>query len=244
MDDDLLEPEFRKDYDAWRTTPGPATTGALLRRLQPTIDRGISTNARGDNGPTLRGSAKLLTLRALRTYDPARSKLAVHVSNHLQGLRRVARQQRNAVRLPERIALDQSRLMDAQAELTDQLGREPTLHELSDHARMSTRRIAKLRSWRPEMAEGGLLAAEEGSDDGAGSPAVRIDTSAVIARAVYDDLGPIDQKIMEWTLGLNGAQQLPGSQIAARLGVSPGAVSQRRAAIQARMDELSNMGVW
>ena len=55
-------------------------------------------------------------------------------------------------------------------------------------------------------------------------------------KIVYDDLQPVDQRVMELTLGLNGQSKLSNQEIAARLRISPGAVTQRKAKIQAVLD--------
>ena len=54
---------------------------------------------------------------------------------------------------------------------------------------------------------------------------------------VYYDLDDTNQSIMEYTLGLHGAPVLENREIANRLGITAGAVSQRKAKIQAMLDE-------
>jgi DNA-directed RNA polymerase specialized sigma subunit len=43
---------------------------------------------------------------------------------------------------------------------------------------------------------------------------------------------------MEHTLGLNGKKVLANTEVAKRLSISPGAVSQRKSRIQSRLDEF------
>ncbi len=63
------------------------------------------------------------------------------------------------------------------------------------------------------------------------------------AQFLYHDLDPYDQVILEYGLGLNGSPKLPAAQIARRLKLSPGAVSQRASRIQQQLDELEDAAV-
>lgn len=239
-----LEKEFEPEYNAWKTQPSPATTGALLRKVQPAIDRGVFANVGKDAGPVLRSSARRLALEALRTYDPQRARLSTHVINHMQGLRRLSRQQQQVLRVPERVSLDQTYLMKAEVELSDQLGRDPSTLELADYTGISPKRITKVRSYRPPIAEGSLMAMMSPEGGEGSMPSVEHGNLDVVMRAVYEDLDPINQKIIEWTLGLNGQKQLSNQLIASKLRLTPGAVSQRKAQIQARLDEMSQHGIF
>ena len=60
-------------------------------------------------------------------------------------------------------------------------------------------------------------------------------------QVIYDDLSPIDKKIFEYALGYNGKSVLSNQQIAAKLGRSPGAISQRKLLIQKMIDQESDL---
>jgi DNA-directed RNA polymerase specialized sigma subunit len=227
-----LEKDFAAPYSAWKKTPGAETTAAMLTALQPVIDGAIRTHVGAPND-LLRGRAKLLTLDGLKTYDPNRGRLQTHLYNHLQGLKRINRQQTQIMRVPERIALERYHLQSAQEELTASLGREPTDLEVSERLNLSPARIARVRSWHPGVAEGMVQA----TPDDEGQPAVMRDRSALWAEIVYDELDDYHRKIMEFSFGLNGRQALSNQAIAAKLGRSPGAISQAKARIQQKLDE-------
>jgi hypothetical protein len=85
---------------------------------------------------------------------------------------------------------------------------------------------------------------EEGGAGGGFDPAVEgPDRSMLRAQFLYHDLDPHDQVILEYGLGLNGSPKLPAAQIARRLRISPGAVSQRASRIQQQLDELEDAAV-
>jgi hypothetical protein len=54
-------------------------------------------------------------------------------------------------------------------------------------------------------------------------------------------MDPINQKIMEHSLGLHGQPRLPNHEIAKLLRLSPGAISQRKARIQQTLDKESEL---
>lgn len=238
-----LDKNLIPEYSAWKKKPDKSSRGALLRKLQPSIDRGISAHVGKSTSPVLRSSARRLALGALDTYDPQRARLSTHVINHMKGLRRIARQQQQVLKMPERVALDRNFLFKAETELTDTLGREPTITELADHTRLSERRIRKVQSFANPVYEGSLLAMTNGEGGGGFEPQVEQESMDTISRAVYEDLDPTNQNIMAWTLGLNG-RQYSNQQIASKLGLTPGAVSQRKQVIQSRLDEVQELGLF
>jgi hypothetical protein len=61
---------------------------------------------------------------------------------------------------------------------------------------------------------------------------------------VYHDLDPIDQVILEHSLGLHGKQVLPNQDIARKLKLSPGAISQRKVRIQDQLNALPQTGMF
>jgi len=60
---------------------------------------------------------------------------------------------------------------------------------------------------------------------------------------VYDSLGDVDKLIMEHSFGLNGKKQLSNQQIAAKLRVSPAAISIRKNKIQQELDKRDNLNL-
>jgi DNA-directed RNA polymerase specialized sigma subunit len=240
MDGPQLEPQFADAFNAWKQRPDKQSMGHLLQQVRPVIDTGVAKNVGKQVSPVLRSSARKLAIGAIRSYDPNKAKLSTHIINHMQGLRRIGRQQQNIIRVPERIAIDQTYLRQAEAEIEDRLGREATTSELADHTGISMRRIEKIRRYKPPVYEGSLLTQQSAEMD-PGLPAVDQDRGNYTLRAVYDDLDSTNQQIVEWTLGLYGKSKLSNQQIASKLRMTPGAVSQRKALIQQRIDEMEQL---
>lgn len=240
----LLEEEFASPYEAWKKNPGLTTSAGVLKAVEPVIQSALRTySSQGAPSPTMRSRAKIIVLNALPKYDPSRAKLRTHLMVHLQSLRRATAEANQIVHTPERVRLDQHRLRLASEELADRLGREPSDAELSQHVGLSPRRMARIRLARQGVAEGTASSAPGEPNEVAGMPAVAkgpADDDTWL-RFIYHDLDPRDQVIMEHTLGLHGRPVLPKIEIAKRLGVSPGAVSQRAARIQQLIDSREEL---
>ena len=234
--DGRLEPEYHDDFHAWKTAPSPQTTTKLLATVKPSIDKAISAHVGQDN-PLLRSRAKTMSLTAMQSYDPTRARIGTHLMNQLQGLKRVNRQQQQIISVPERIALESHHLREGENELRDRLGRDPSSVELADHTGISLRRLAHVRKYRPAVAEG--FFSQMGGDDEDGGFAPAVDQQSPTdhwTELVYGDLDSSSQLILEHTLGLHGKPVLQNQALAAKLGISPGAVSQRKLLLQRKLD--------
>jgi DNA-directed RNA polymerase specialized sigma subunit len=187
-----------------------------------------------------------MALKALDTYDPARGNVRTHLLSQLQSLRRASAQAQNIISIPEQVSLDFSRLNENENELRDRLGRDPSDDELADSTGLSVRRIRKVRAFNQPVAEG-MTTREVGPDDSyGGDTASTIPGSTRAADAwfnfVYEDLSPVDKLVADMTLGRNGRRKTSTQDIARRLNITPGAVSQRAAKIQAMLDKKYTYG--
>jgi DNA-directed RNA polymerase specialized sigma subunit len=240
-----LEPQFAPAFHAWSADPSPAKSDDFLKAIDPVVQEGLNVYGGRNNNPMMRSRARRIALEAASKYDPAKAGLKTHLMAHFQGLRRYGAQQSQVIKVPEAVALDQQHLTESETELRDQFGRDPSDLELADHTGLSRKRIAHIRGYRPAVAEGRLASLadqdEEGGAGGGFDPAVEgPDRSMLRAQFLYHDLDPHDQVILEYGLGLNGSPKLPAAQIARRLRISPGAVSQRASRIQQKLDELED----
>jgi DNA-directed RNA polymerase specialized sigma subunit len=233
--------EFDSVYPQWTANKTPETSSALLHSLQPVIDTAVMSYAGQSASPTIRSRAKLMTLKALETYDPNRGNVRTHLLSQLQSLRRLSAQSQNIISIPEQVGLDYTRLNDTENELRDQLGRDPTDSEIADATGLSTRRIQKIRAFNQPVSEGMTTREVTDEESYGGDVASAIPNSTRAADAwfnfVYEDLGPVDKLIADMTLGRNGRRKTSTQEIARRLNITPGAVSQRAAKIQAMLDK-------
>ena len=61
------------------------------------------------------------------------------------------------------------------------------------------------------------------------------------AEFVYFDMDAVNKKIMEWTLGLHGSDTFSNIEIARKLRLTPGAVSQRKQSIQKILNQRQDL---
>jgi DNA-directed RNA polymerase specialized sigma subunit len=151
--------------------------------------------------------------------------------------------------IPEQVLLDLGGLRESENRLKDSLGRDPSDEELADHTGLSYKRLAYLRTLKPSFAEGRLSKVDEEGSSLSMPAVVQGEGGQVGAfRAwhdyVYHSLDPIDQQIMESSMGLHSKPVMSNQGIAAKLRLSPGAVSQRKAKIQEKLDLVSNTGIF
>lgn len=229
-----LDP-FDTAYQQWKKRPGPDTMDALLKEADPVLDSAIQSYGGGNKA--LRGRAKVLAMDAFEKYDPQQgTKLRTHVMNQLQPLSRHQREYSSITHVPERVQLDAYRLKQEQSKFHDEFGREPSDGELAERTGLSAKRIRHVRTFnRPDMAES-MFTDDEGGVVLPGT--VKPDYQSVWIEYVHHDLDPVDQKILEWKTGYNGSKVLENQEIARRLGLTPGAVSQRSAKISAKLAEM------
>lgn len=214
---------------AWRKKPGPESLKPLLEASDSVLDSALRSYAGGDQ--SLRTQAKLLMLRGMKSFDSKRGvQLKTHLMNQLKPLQRLHLERSQPVDVPERMVMDSRLLHRTEQEYIDKYNREPNAQELAEESGLSLRRIAAVRTGaRPFAAE---------SISGEGVPGKEEDTSDKIwTEYVHFDADPIDKKIIEWKTGLYSSPILENQEIARRLKLSPGAISQRSSKIAAKLAE-------
>lgn len=237
--------EFDSVYQQWQQQRTPEVNTRLLSTVQPVIDTAVSSYAANNPSPTIKTRARLMALKAMESYDPKKGNVRTHLLSQLQSLRRLSAQEQNIISVPEQVGLDFQRLNESENELRDRMGRDPTDDELSDHTNLSVRRIRKIRAFHQPIPESAtVIENEDESGDGGVASVIPGQTRGADAwmNFVYDDLGPTDKLIMDMTLGRNGRRPASTQEIAKRLRITPGAVSQRAAKIQAMLDKRYTQG--
>lgn len=238
---DQLEPDYQEHFKAWKQSDTPQTRNQLLRAAQPVIDRAVYSYAGSSPSPYIKSQAKLMALDAFGSYDPNKGNLKTHLLTQLQRLQRTNAQNQQIISIPERVALDRRNLLEVEERLRDDLGRDPSDAEIADHTGLSLKRIGYIRNAKTGVNSGSILDDEgEVFDPGSIIPG-NTQVEDAWQQMIYYDLHPTDQAIMDYTLGLHGAPVLDNRTIATRLGLSEGAISQRKNKIQAMLDERFNV---
>lgn len=216
---------------SWQADPSPVNADAMLGQLNPVIDYSVRQFGGRYSGPSLRSKAKVITLDVMKGYSADRGDPSPFLKSHLQGLRRYSGQETTAIPVSERHRMAWSQLKRQSEELADTLGRDPTDIELSDYVRLPP---AKLKAIR-RAAIGGV---PESAYDESAELSVT-DQDSTWRQFLHLTLPTDEQLIMEHTLGMNGKPILGTNELAKKLGVTPAAISQRKAKIQKLLDSRS-----
>jgi DNA-directed RNA polymerase sigma subunit (sigma70/sigma32) len=179
---------------------------------------------------------KRLAGQAIDTYDPQRgTQLNTHVATYLQKLNRFTNDYQNVGHIPEPRAAIIGKYNVIFDNLKAEKGREPSIEELSDVMQVSQAEIVRLQS---ELRADLHMELPSSDEDGKGFSyyVMPNESNPQLREAlefVYFDAEPVDKKIMEYTFGLAGAQQLTGQEIKNKLNLTETDFRRRK-------DKLSN----
>lgn len=228
-----METEFQN----WQANPTPENMGLLLEAAEPVIQSSLKSYAGGNDA--LHGTARRIAADAFPKYDPQKgTKLRTYLMTQLQPLTRHAKAYSQVTHVPERVSTDLFSLNQANQKYFDQYGREPADSELADVTGLSMRRIARVRQFsRGDLAESSLTENDDGEQSVMYPGVHKANPEQIWMEYVHHDLAPVDQKILEWKTGYNGKAILSNNEIARRLRLSPGAISQRASRIANKLAE-------
>lgn len=220
----------------WQKKSTPETTKQILDFIKPTIDSALHTYTPGQQN-TFRIKATSYALQSLRNYDVTKkASPKTFVFSNLQRLNRLRRQRQNIIHVPQNQVYMKQLLDSKAAQLQSDLGRPPTDQQLSQALYISKRKLDKLRQ------QSSVTISQTMSQDPQGHQ--MLGKSDVTDRDYYNyaysSVSPIDKKIMQWTSGY-GTKPLSNNQIAEKLHISPGAVSQRKNRIQQLMGQVRGL---
>jgi DNA-directed RNA polymerase specialized sigma subunit len=219
-------------WRAWRATPTDSNMSALLRQVDPLIQREANNWAASLARPLLEAEGKRLAVMAFNNYDPSRgAALGTHVANYLKKMSRLAYANQNVARLPENKMLMFHTYNVGSAHLSDQLGRPPTTDELADHLGWS---IKHLTTFQKQTAHQEVLESGGNSDeDGASSSNFEADKQDHLVDFIHHDLPPAQKSIFEHLTGYGGAPQLSNQAVMQKLKMTQGQYSyQKRLLVQ------------
>lgn len=224
-------------YRSWREHGTPEAQKSLMEALRPQIDSALKSFAPGMEN-SLRLRAMSMAWKAVDGYDPRRGMhLKSYIYQQLQPLQREYGKRLNVVQMPERHILERKKLTQYEQDFESQNGRRPSVAELADFSNFSVERIETLRRGGTAVPESAAVLPESGDS----TVSVKEDPRELVGRYVYSELDPTDQRIFEHVTGYGGADKLTKKDIAASLGISAPAVSQRINRITAKLQEGYNL---
>jgi DNA-directed RNA polymerase specialized sigma subunit len=130
-------------------------------------------------------------------------------------------------RIPESRAYKVGEFLNTRSELEDDLGREPTAHELADKLKWPVKQVSSMQTEIRKEVPASRLAADTTAD--------KPSREAEVIRLIQYELSPDEQLVMEHTYGLNGKAQLKPGDISTRLGIPASKVSRLKMSIASKM---------
>ncbi len=219
-------------WRAWKASPTDANLSALLRQIDPLIQREANNWQASLARPLLEAEGKRLAVMAFNNYDANRgAALATHVANYLKKMSRLAYANQNVARLPENKMLMFHTYNVGHAALSDQLGRAPTADELADHLGWS---LKHLTTFQRQTAHQEILESGGNADDESNPvSAVEAEKQDHLVDFIHHDLPPPQKAIFEHLTGYGGAPVLSNQKLMKKLKMTQGQYSyQKRLLVQ------------
>lgn len=221
----------------WQNKPDNKLMQDILKKLNKTMQAAM-TSFGGGISQNLRIPAAKLTIQALKSYDRSKgTAVSTHVFHNLKRLSRINSQRSQIVHIPQNIRLAYSTVSNKTTELRQRLGRQPSLQQLADATGLSTKKLSRILQGNAVVSQSGSQLVQ-GQSNTRGSSDLTDDD---YVGYVYHSVQPIDQKILQWSTGFQGAKMLPVGQIAKRLNLSAPAISQRRAKLQQMISQVRGL---
>lgn len=227
--------ELDKKYTQWSNSRRQDHLSELMQEAAPIISKAITSYA-PNSSPAVASQAKILAKKAFETYDPKKgAKLQTHLYTQLQPLQREAGSY-DTLHVPEGVRFDIRHINEAHNRFVEENGQEPSDEELADYTGLSAKRIAHVRKHDKAIIGEAQLQPADDDSDSASMPATQEGQNAW-REMVYSELGDRDKLIYDLKTGRNGRVPMSVGELALKLKITPGAVSQRLSKIDERISE-------
>lgn len=191
-------------FHQWRATEQPRYFQALYTSMKPLIYQAAKKASYGSNIPESahRIYAAQNFLDALRTYDPAKgSALQTHVFSAVhQKAKRLNYMFQNLGHIPENRASQVGNYQAEHANLSGELGREPTHHEIATRLGWSVRDVMHIQK---EVHKD--LAMSEGTEE---TPFSEGRGEEEVLDFLYHELTPEEQQVYDCVRGTHGRPKM------------------------------------
>lgn len=223
-------------YQKWVMDPTKDNLFNVVTYLKPTITSVLASM--GNSSPDIKARARVIAAKAVNTYNPeSGTSLPTWVSSQLRQLTRDIRKSNNVVSVPENAQLDAYHLYRVEQDLIDDLGREPTLEELSDKAAISIKKIKNIRNKiKPVVSEISF----ESEDGSSGLNNSGTDYTLDAMDYIYNDSDLKDKQLLEHLLGYGGSKVWDNKTIMQKLKLTPVQLSRRKMRLGKRIQELTD----
>lgn len=175
-------------------------------------------------------------IKAIESYDPARSALNTHVENRLQKAKRYNTRHQNFAYIPEGKARFIGPIDKARDILREDLGREPTHHEISahlqksedgDYRKLTPAKVEEIQKARIRDVPDTMFETDPTQQHGSFEDQ-QIEVAANTLHSIFPDK-PEMHEVFHYTFGTGGYPKIPSTgALAKKLGKTDQQVSRMR----------------
>lgn len=215
----------------WRATKSPMYLSELLRRMDGLIQTAVNKYA-SNSVPrsVIEADAKKWAVKAFEDFKEDKGvKLSTYVMGYMKKLYRTVGKYQNVARIPEHKIMKIKPLESAKSFLYDELGRNPTYDEISNHLGWSKKHVIDLdNSIRKDVAASTGL---QDQSHQSFSPQLEV------IRMAYFSLSQEEKDVYDYTIGDHGKPRLNPGQIAIKMKMSPSKISKIRNSIAKKLSD-------
>jgi DNA-directed RNA polymerase sigma subunit (sigma70/sigma32) len=222
-------------WKKWKRTKDPALMSDLLKSMDPYLQSHVNKFSTSPlPRQAIESQARILAVKGFHTYDPTKgAALNTHLGHELKHLTRYVLEYQNVGKIPENRGIAISRFQNIKSNLTEELGREPTVLELADKLQWSAAETERMQT---ELRQD--LNVVQGKEEAFFDTGFNTsDRTMDIVQFVYYSVDPEQQKVLEYWYGLGGAPRLTVDEMALRLNKSPAQIREMSKALAAKIHE-------
>jgi DNA-directed RNA polymerase specialized sigma subunit len=216
----------------WQRTKDPTLFSQLSIRYKPVVENMVNQyRTVGVSPSTLRANAQSQMIKAFVTYDPSKGTQPItHVYNNMKKVQRVASESLISGHIPEARNLKRATFHTALINLTDRLGYEPNIDQISDELGWGKKEAARMYN---ELS--GETTASGAKFDFYGNATQAESKDKALADLLYHELEDKDKVIFEHTFGYAGKPVLSNKDIAKKLNVNDMWITRRKKAMSEKI---------
>lgn len=221
----------------WQKTKDPNTFAELVVKYQPIVNSVVGKyRTVGVSVPALRAKATAQLIKAMKTYDPKhKTAPTTHIWNDLKKVQRMAGESLQSGHIPEYRSVKRATFTTVRDNLTDRLGREPNIKEMSNELKWSQRETARMNS---ELTAEVPQSAMSFDSFGDADPGTIRDKE--LATYLYNgsDIDDRDRLILEHVFGFGGKPILKNKEIARVAGTNEMAIVRARKRLARKIESF------
>jgi len=202
---------------SWQKTNNPEDLAEIIVRYQPIVHSIVNKyKTTGVSPSTLRAKASTQLLKSLRSYNPDKGTApSTHIWNNLQKVQRIASESLISGHIPEYRNMKKSTYVTVRDNMSDRLGYEPSIKEMSDELKWSQSEVQRMNK---ELT--GETTASVAEFDFYGNSSQFANKDMELIDYLYHELRDKDKVIFEHTFGYGGKPVLKNKELAVMLNTN------------------------